>query len=105
MAGRSPAATPSVNSIPSVYLQAVREKAGQHVFDSLGGLPRQAQTQALVDAAVGVGQLCVETIDRRGEGHRLGAPWLAIHGAHPAFGIPVSGHRGGDGVQPADLIR
>ena len=56
---------------PFRVLERVREKSRQHVFDCLGRLPRQAQAQLFVNAAINVGELGLEIVDGCGESHCL----------------------------------
>ena len=50
-------------------LERVREDAGHQVLRGLGRMSGHPERQRLVDVAVRVGQLDVEGVDRRGEGH------------------------------------
>src|SRR5688572_18182036 len=52
-------------------LQAVRKQARQHELGCFRRLPREAQRERLVDAAIDVSQLRVEVVNGRSEGHNL----------------------------------
>src|SRR4051812_33149551 len=76
---------PAEKAIPSVNsMQYASTRATRYSSDSEG--PGHAQGQRLVDAAIGIGKIDVEVVDRRAEGHRRSERELP----QVMIGVPVA---------------
>ena len=70
IAGSSGSESPRENLDPLLVLQRVGENAREQVVLRFGRMPRHAEGQRLVHAAVGVGEVDVEVMDGRRQCHR-----------------------------------